>query len=482
MKKYKLYINGQWVESSSGKYYDDMNPYTGEVYAKVADATEEDVKKAIDAAAAAFPIWREVSPSQKRQMLIKAAEILERRIDEIAKILAEETGAAGPFAKFQAMNTPEFFREAASQVYMVAGEIIPADMPGQTGMVWRQPVGVVGSISPWNAALLLAVRAVVFPIAYGNTCVLKTSEASPVAGGVTIAEIFEEAGFPPGVLNVILTGPGRSGMVGDILTSDKRVRRMTFTGSTAVGRHLAVQCAQNLKKICLELGGNDPTLVLKDADIDLAVDATCFGRFMHQGQVCMNTKRIIVEKSIADEFIEKFVAKAKTLKCGDPAKPDTIIGPLINASQSDKLEAQIKRAIEQGAELKCGGGRNGNVFEPTVLILKEDMDLAQEETFGPVANILIADSDEECLRIANDSDYGLSSGIITRDIAKALDYAELLETGCCHINDSSLGDDPHAPLGGMKDSGSGKNGMYAIDEFTEIRWVTMQRKPRHYLF
>ena len=482
MEKYKLYINGEWVESSSGEYYDDMNPYTGEVYAQVANATEEDVRKAIDAAQEAFPKWKAVPPAEKRRLLIRCAEILERRLDEISKILAEETGAAGPFAKFQAMNTPEFFREAASQVFMVSGEIIPADMPGQTGMVWRQPVGVVGSISPWNAALLLAIRAIVFPIAYGNTCVLKTSEASSVAGGVVVAQIFEEAGFPPGVLNVILTGPGRSGMVGDILTSDKRVRRMTFTGSTQVGRRLAVQCAENLKKICLELGGNDPTLILKDADMDLAVNAACFGRFMHQGQVCMNTKRIIVEKSIADEFIEKFTAKVSSLKYGDPSEPDTIVGPLINRSQMDKLVAQVEKAVAQGAELKCGGGHKGLVFEPTVLVLKEDMDLAHEETFGPVANILIAESDEDALRIANDSDYGLSSGVITKDIGKAIDFAEALESGCCHINDSSLGDDPHAPLGGMKDSGYGKNGMYAIDEFTEIRWVTMQRKPNHYLF
>lgn len=482
MKKYDMYINGEWIPAISGEYYDDMNPYTGEVYAEVANGSAADVTKAVDAAAAAFPLWKDVQPSEKRKLFIKAAEILESRSDEIARILAEETGAAQPFAKFQVATGPEFLREAASQVYMVQGEIIPSDLPGQTGMVWRQPVGVVGSISPWNAALLLALRAVVFPIAYGNTVVLKTSEASSVAGGVVIAQIFEEAGFPAGVLNLVTTGPGRSSQVGDVLTSDKRVRRITFTGSTNVGRHLAQQCAENLKKICLELGGSCPLIILNDADLDLAVDAATFGRFMHQGQVCMSTKRIIVEEGIADQFISRFTKKVSSLKCGNPLDEDTIIGPLINQAQMNTLLKQMDRAKEQGAKILCGGGHERLIYDPTVQIISEDMDIAHEEVFGPVANILIAKDADDAVRIANDTNYGLSSGVITADTLKAVDIAEKLEAGCCHINDSTLHDDPHAPLGGMKDSGYGRNGMHAIDEFTEVRWVTVQRKPRTYLF
>jgi acyl-CoA reductase-like NAD-dependent aldehyde dehydrogenase len=397
-------------------------------------------------------------------------------------LLADETGAAGPFAKFQAHTGPEFLREAASQVYSVHGTIFPSDMPNATSMMWRQPVGVVGCISPWNAAMLLALRAVSFPIAYGNTVVLKTSEASSIAGGIMLAEVFEEAGFPAGVFNVITNGPGGSSAIGDVLTSDERVRRITFTGSTEIGRHLAIQCAEKLKKICLELGGNCPLIILADADVDYAVNAAAFGRFMHQGQVCMNTKRMIVERPIAEEFITKLTVKAQSLKYGDPREPETIIGPLINEAQLNKLVAQVEQARVQGARITTGGQSHGLVFEPTVLVMTEDMDIAHDEVFGPVANVIIADDDKDALRIANATNVGLSSGIITKDTLKAWDYAEKIEAGCCHINDSSLGDETHAPLGGMKDSGWGKNGLMALEEFTEVRWVTLQRKPRKFLF
>jgi acyl-CoA reductase-like NAD-dependent aldehyde dehydrogenase len=330
--------------------------------------------------------------------------------------------------------------------------------------------------------MLLALRAVSFPIAYGNTVVLKTSEASSIAGGIMLAEVFEEAGFPAGVFNVITNGPGGSSAIGDVLTSDERVRRITFTGSTEIGRHLAIQCAEKLKKICLELGGNCPLIILADADVDYAVNAAAFGRFMHQGQVCMNTKRMIVERPIAEEFITKLTVKAQSLKYGDPREPETIIGPLINEAQLNKLVAQVEQARVQGARITTGGQSHGLVFEPTVLVMTEDMDIAHDEVFGPVANVIIADDDKDALRIANATNFGLSSGIITKDTLKAWDYAEKIEAGCCHINDSSLGDETHAPLGGMKDSGWGKNGLMALEEFTEVRWVTLQRKPRKFLF
>ena len=479
---YKMFIGGEWVAAESGEVYEDYNPYTGEVFARVAAGGRADAIKAVDAAQAAFPGWAAYSPVEKRKLFFKAAEILESRADEIAAILARETGAAMPFAKFQSMHSPEFLREAGAQVFDVEGRIFPAELPGSMSMMWRQPVGVVGSISPWNAALLLALRAVVFPIAYGNTTVLKTSEASSVAGGVIVAQIFEQAGFPKGVLNLVTNGPGKSGEIGDVFTTDKRVRRITFTGSTQVGRHLAIESAKNLKKICLELGGSCPLIVLEDADVDYAVNAAAFGRFMHQGQVCMNTKRMVVVKEIADEFIEKMTRKAASLKYGDPMAHDTIIGPVINQAQLDTLAAQVERAREQGAKITTGGKHDGLVYHPTVLVMTEEMDIAHEEVFGPVANIIVAQDADDALRIANNTDYGLSSAVITKDTIKALDIAEKLEAGCCHINDSTLHDEPHAPLGGMKDSGWGKNGMEALEEFTEIRWVTLQKTPRTYPF
>jgi acyl-CoA reductase-like NAD-dependent aldehyde dehydrogenase len=482
MKNYQMYINGQWVDASDGSTYVDTSPFTGEAIGRVPAGGPADALLAIDAAQAAAQSWAEFPPSEKRKLLFRAADIIDRRIAEFAAMLADETGAAAPFAKFQAHTGPEFLREAASQVYSVHGTIFPADLPNATSMMWRQPVGVVGCISPWNAAMLLALRAVSFPLAFGNTVVLKTSEASSISGGILLAEVFEEAGFPAGVFNLVTNGPGGSSAIGDVLTRDPRVRRITFTGSTEVGRHLAIQCAENLKKICLELGGNCPLIILADADLDYAVNAAAFGRFMHQGQVCMNTKRMIVERPIAEAFIEKLTLKAQGLKHGDPREADTIIGPLINEVQLNKLAAQVDHARSQGARITTGGRSHGLVYEPTVLVMTEAMDIAHEEVFGPVANVIIAEDDQDALRIANATNYGLSSGIITKDTLKAWEFAEKIEAGCCHINDSSLGDETHAPLGGMKDSGWGKNGLMSLEEFTEVRWVTIQKKPRQFLF
>ncbi len=483
MKEYRMYINGEWVTASDGTMFDDVNPYTGEIFARLANAGRNDTRLAINAAAEAFPAWAAMEPAKKRILFLKAADILEKRKDEIIPMLAEETGAALPFGIFQSLISPEFLREAASQVHRVTGKIIPAEIPDCFSMVLRQPVGVVGAISPWNAPLVLSLRAICFPIAYGNTTVLKPSSESPVTGGVLIAQIFEETGFPKGVLNVVMNGPGRSGEVGDELVTDKRVRRITFTGSTDVGREMAGKCGKQLKKITLELGGNDPVIILNDADIDYAVNATTFGRFMHQGQVCMNSKRIIVEKSIAPEFTDKFVKKVSALKVGNPKNADTIIGPLINSRQLDRLKAQVEKAVREGVKVLCGGKHEGNCYYPTVLSgVTEKMQIFQEETFGPVASVITAEDWEDAVRIANNSSYGLAAGVITTDLNKGLRIAEKLETGVVHVNDSSLGDETHAPLGGMKDSGWGKNGMEAVEEFTEIRWVTLQMKNRHFPF
>jgi aldehyde dehydrogenase (NAD+) len=476
-----MYINGEWVGACDGTVFEDFCPYTGELYAEVANAGREDAKLAIKAAGEAFPFWSAVPPSEKRRLFLKAADILEKRKDEMIPMLAEEVGGAFAFGMFQANLGPDFLREAASQVHRVTGKIIPPELEDSFSMVLRQPVGVVAGISPWNAPVVLSLRAICFPIAYGNTVVLKPSAESPVSGGVFIAEIFEEAGFPKGVLNVVTNGPGRSGEIGDEFVTDRRVRRITFTGSTDVGRQLAEQCGRHLKRITLELGGNDPLIILNDADIDYAVAAAAFGRFMHQGQVCMNSKRIIVEKKVVAEFTEKFVKKASSLKVGDPLEADTVIGPLINISQLNKLKAQVEKAVGEGARLLCGGRYEGLCYYPTVLSdVTEQMQIFSEETFGPVASVITVADAEEAVRVANNSAYGLSAGIITPDFNKGLSIAERLEAGVTHINDSSLADEAHAPLGGMKDSGWGKNGMEALDEFTEIRWVTLQKKNRHF--
>ncbi len=481
--KYQMYINGQWTDAVSGEYYEDYNPYTGEVYAEVANGGAADTKLAIDAAAAALPAWKAVPAVEKRKMLIKLAEIIERRGPELIEALRDETGCTFAVCMMQIAQGAEYVREAASEVHDVHGQIFPSESPDTVNMMWRQPLGVVGSIAPWNATLLLGCRGIAQPLAFGNTLVFKTSADSSVSGGVMIAQMIEEAGFPAGVFNLVTNGPGRSGEIGDVLTSDDRVKGITFTGSTAVGKHLSVQCAEHFKRFHSELGGNCPMVILKDADIDYAVNAASFGRYAHQGQICMGTKRCVVVQDVADEFIEKMVAKAQTLQIGNPAIPSVFIGPLINQSQMDILEKQMARAREQGAKILCGGKKSeGLVYETTVLVMTEDMDIAHEEVFGPVANIIVAKDEDDAVRIANDTEYGLTSAVMSNDLIKAWDVAERLEAGCCHINDSTLIDNPHAPFGGTKASGSGKNGYAAIDELTEVRWVTIQKKPAQYPF
>ncbi|MDH4068059.1 MAG: aldehyde dehydrogenase family protein [Dehalococcoidia bacterium] len=483
-KAYQMYINGQWLDAIDGKTFDDYNPYNGEVYAKLPSGKRGDARKACDAAAAAFPDWSHTPPAERQRFFLRAADILERRQQEIVNIVTQETGGTFGWGMFQTSFVPGLLREAAAQVHAVSGEIIPADLPGALFMAIRQPVGVVAGIAPWNAPLILSLRAVALPMACGNTTVLKPSAEAPVSGGIVFAEVFEEAGFPRGVFNVVTNGPGFSEEVGDELIEHPKVRRLSFTGSTEVGRQIAEKAARHLKKVTLELGGNDPLIILKDADVDYAVNAATFGRFNHQGQVCMSSKRIIVEKPLASQFTEKFVEKVRRLKVGDPQERDTVIGPLINQKQVDKLHKQVEEAIKQGGRVVCGGKYDGRCYYPTVLTnVTPDMNIAREETFGPVAPIIIVEDADEAVRVANDSRFGLSAGVITSNFQKGLDIAERLESGMVHINDSTIHDEPQVPFGGMKESGYGRHGgRAAIEEFTELRWITIQRTPRQYPF
>jgi acyl-CoA reductase-like NAD-dependent aldehyde dehydrogenase len=479
-----MYINGQWVDAIDSKTFDDYNPYNGKVYARIPSGKRRDARKACDAAAPAFPDWSHTPPAERQRYLLRAADILERRQPEILNTVTQETGATFRWGIFQTGFIPGLLREAAAQVHAISGEIIPADLPGAFFMAIRQPVGVVAAIAPWNAPLILSLRAVALPMACGNTTVLKPSAEAPVSGGIIFAEVFEEAGFPKGVFNVVTNGPGFSGETGDELIEHPKVRRLSFTGSTEVGRQIAEKAARHLKKVTLELGGSDPLIVLKDADIDYAVNAATFGRFNHQGQICMSSKRIIVEKPLATHFTEKFVEKVQSLKVGDPQDPDTVVGPLINQEQVDKLHKQVEEAIKNGAKLICGGKYDGRCYHPTVLTnVTPDMNIAREETFGPVAPIIIVEDADEAVRVANDTRFGLSAGVITSDFQKGLEIAERLESGMVHINDSSVHDEPQVPFGGMKESGYGRHGgRAAIEEFTELRWISIQRTPRQYPF
>ena len=481
--KYKMYIGGEWVDAKGGKTFDDYNPATGELWAQIPSGDRADAKAAVDAAHNARTAWADTPHPQRAAYLLKAADILEQRQQEFAGNIIDESGSWFGKAMFETGYSAGLIRAAAAAVYQVAGEILPSDY-GKINLLVRQPLGVVVVISPWNFPLLLSLRAVVFAIAVGNTVVLKPSSESPVSGGLMIAQIFEEAGLPPGVLNVI-TCPGEIvEEVGDELVVNPKVKGISFTGSSATGRHLAEKAGRHLKKIALELGGKDPLIILADADMDRAVNAAVFGRFMHQGQICMSVERIIVEEPIAEEFTKRFVAKTKTLKVGNPREPAHIIGPLINQSQLEKVHDHVTDALEKGATLLCGGEYDGLFYRPTVLTdVTPEMKVYREETFGPVAPVITVEDVEEAIAVANDSEYGLSAGVITQDEGKGLYVAQRLESGMAHVNDASVHDEPHMPFGGVKASGIGRHGGKAsVEAFTELRWLSLERGGRHYPF
>lgn len=478
--RHKMFIEGKWAEAATGETFDDMNPYTGEVYAEVPAGTREDARRAIEAARAAFPEWSASPPAMRRQIFLKAADIMERRSDELVKAMMEEVGGTIGISMFQMHFVPGLYRMAAGAGYDVKGEIIPADHPDSFFMAMRQPAGVVSCFAPFNVPYILGSRSFTLPIAYGNTAVLKPSEEAPVTGGILLAEIFEEAGLPPGVLNVITSTREDAVEVGDEMIANPAVRRISFTGSTEVGRIIAEKAGRHLKRAVLELGGKDPLIILGDADLDYAVDAAVWGAFLHQGEICMSTERLIVEKSIAKEFTERLKTRAEELPFGDPTDPATAVGPLINMRAVDKVHAQVEEAVAAGARLLTGGTHDNLVYHPTVVAdVDPEMRLFREQTFGPVAPIVVVNDRDEALAVANNSDYGLSAGIITNDFTQALDMALRLETGMVHIGDQTVNDEPQAPFGGVKGSGYGRfGGQAALDEFTELRWINVQRTPR----
>jgi len=479
-KTHKMFIGGKWVDSADGKTFEDMNPYTREVYAYLPAAKREDAKRAIEAAQAAFPGWAATPPSVKRKIFLKAADIMERRQDELVRAMMEEVGGTIGISMFQMFFVTGLYRMAAGAAYDVKGEIIPADYPNAFFMAMRQPAGVVSCFGPFNVPYILCSRSFALPVAYGNTAVLKPSEEASVTGGILLAEIFEEAGMPPGVLNVITCSREDAVEVGDEMISNPAVRRISFTGSTEVGRIIAEKAGRHLKRAVLELGGKDPLIILADADVDYAADAASWGAFLHQGQICMSTERIIVEKKIADKFIEKLKERALALLIGDPTNPATAIGPLINQRAVDLVHAHVQEAVAGGAELVTGGKYDNLIYHPTIVTdVKPDMRIFTDQTFGPVAPIVVVSDAEEALAVANNSKYGLSSGILTKDFTRALDIAMRLETGMVHIGDQTVNDEPQVPFGGVKGSGYGRfGGQAALDEFTELRWINVQRTPR----
>ena len=470
----KQLIGGEWVDAANGKTFEDADPFTGEVVLTAPAGGAADANAAIDAASAAFESWRATPPAERQRVFLAAADILEQRRDEIVSMLARETGSTFGFGMFQSFFVPNLFRQAAALAYAPLGEIIPSDT-GAFAMGIRRPVGVVGAFAPWNAALILSARSIAAPLALGNTVVLKPSEWSPWSGGLVWGEIFGAAGLPDGVLNVVTHAPGDAEPVAAALIEHPAVRRLNFTGSSAVGRIIAEAAGRRLKRVVLELGGYNPLIVLADADLEYAVNASAFGSFLHQGQICMSTRRIVVERTIADEFTARLVEKAAGLKTGDPKEHDTIIGPLINAQALDMVKTRVEQAVAAGATVLAGGEADGPCYRATLLAnVPHDSEFAQHETFGPIASIEVVDDADQAVERANATAYGLSAGIITGDRERGFALAQRIDSGIVHINDQTVADEPQMPFGGVKDSGFGRfGGQAVVDEFTELRWVTM---------
>ncbi|HVM55925.1 MAG TPA: aldehyde dehydrogenase family protein [Gaiellaceae bacterium] len=475
VQEFKQYIGGEWVDAADGSTFADLDPYTGELVAHVAAAGVEDANRAIDAATAALPGWAQTPPAERQRIFLKAADVLESRQPEVVDLLARETGASFGFGMFQTMFVPNLFRQAAALAYAPTGQIIPSDT-GAFAMGIRKPVGVVGALAPWNAALILSARSIAAPLALGNTVVLKPSEWSPFSGGLLWGEILGEAGLPAGVLNVVTHAPGAAAAIGDALIEHPAVRRLNFTGSTAVGREIAVAAGRQLKRVVLELGGSNPLIVLADADLDYAVNATAFGAYLHQGQICMSTRRIYVERPIADAFVTRLAEKTEGLKAGDPKEHDTVIGPLISEAALNLVKDRVDSAVKGGARVLAGGEAVGPCYRATLLTdVPADCDFAKHETFGPVASVEVVDSAEEAVARANATTYGLSAGIITSDRDRGFTIAQAIDSGIVHVNDQTVADEPQMPFGGVKDSGFGRfGGQAVVDEFTELRWVTIR--------
>ncbi|PKR56090.1 aldehyde dehydrogenase [Thalassospira marina] len=479
-----LLINNTDSPASQNRTFERKNPVTGEVATRAAAATREDAIRAADAAASAFPAWSKTGPGARRAILQKAAEIMESKGEEFGRRVLAETGSTAMWGGFNAHLAANMLREAAAMTTQITGDVIPSDVPGSFAMGIRQPAGVVLGIAPWNAPVILGTRAIAMPLACGNTVILKASELCPAIHHL-IGDCLREAGAPEGVVNVITNAPEDAPEIVEALIAHPAIRRINFTGSTRVGRIIAELAARHLKPVLLELGGKAPFLVLDDADLDEAVNAAAFGAYMNQGQICMSTERLIVDNEVGDDFAAKLAAKAKTLTAGDPAAGKHVLGGVVTVEATHRIEELVEDAIAKGAKLIAGSGKaDGALMDATLLDhVTSSMRIYREESFGPVVCIMRANGDDEAIRIANDSEYGLSSAVFSQNITRAMDVARQIESGICHINGPTVHDEAQMPFGGVKSSGYGRfGGKAAIDEFTETRWMTIQHGKRHYPF
>lgn len=480
----QLLVDNTARAAGEGKTFARRHPADDRVITTLAAATIADAHAAADSASRAFAVWSRTGPTERRRILLRAADLVEEKAEEFVRTMALEVGAAELWARFNVGLTVNCFREAASLATQIQGETIPTDKPGSLSMTIRQPVGVILSIAPWNGPIILAARALAYPLVCGNTVVFRASETSPRTHALLV-EILHAAGLPAGALNLITTDPADAPAVIDELIAHPAIRRINFTGSTRVGRIIAQKAAVHLKRCLLELGGKSPQIILKDADLDDAVRAVVFGSFLYQGQICMSTERIVVDAAVADDVAARIAEQVRALPSGDPAhSPSCVIGPMAFRESGARINGLIDDALSKGAKLLVGGKADGATMPATVLDhVTRDMAIYDSETFGPITVMIRARDTADAVRIANDTAYGLAASVFSRDVTSAIEVALQLQSGSCHINGATVQNEAQAPFGGMKESGYGRfDGRAVIDEFTELKWLTIQPSNQPYPF
>ena len=483
VRTYTYYAGGEWRPATSGRTFEVHQPFSGQLYAKVAAGGAEDARIAVQAAADAFPAWSQTTPAERAGLFLKACEIVKRRRSEIAEVLALETGSTISFATFQQDLVAATLQQAAGWVFRSKGEVLQTNQPGLHSIGVRRSLGVVASFTPWNGANVLSWRAVISPVAAGNTVVVKPSEFSPISAGLMLAEIAEEAGYPKGVINVVSHAAGAAGEIADVFFESPDVRVINLIGGVKTARMLAERAGRTLKRTVLELGGYNPMIILDDVDVDYAVRTATFGSFFHQGQICLNTRRIIIQRKIYAEFLEKFVARTKTLPSGDPLNPKTLIGPLITRAAVELVDGRVKEAVAKGAKLHAGGTFEGQIYEPTILTdVPLDAAVANEETFGPVVVVEVVDTPDEAIKAANRTMYGLTSSILAGDTYKAFEMAPKILAGIVNVNSPTVNDEIHAPMGGVRDSGWDRTGPESLNDFTDVIWINAHSDQHQYPF
>ncbi|MEQ9409427.1 MAG: aldehyde dehydrogenase family protein [Fuerstiella sp.] len=468
----QLWIAGQSVTSESGMWFDDLNPLDDSLYARAAAGTTADVHRAVVAADTAFQTFRRSRPAEREGWLLKAAELLQQQADEFVEILIDEVGSPITKARREVATATGVLRAAAGATRRLSGKTFPTDVPGRMSLSVRSPLGVVAAMTPFNVPLIKGIKHAAMPLATGNTVVMLPSEETPMMA-LRIARLLADAGLPEGVFNVV-TGSGQ--VIGDALTTHPLVRMVGFTGSTRVGTHIRELCGRFGKRVTLEMGGKNPLIVLRDADLQKAVQGCVIGSFLYQGQICMASSRIYVEQPVFREFLERFTAAAQRLGMGDLRQADTVLGPIINARQRSRVRAHLENAIAGGATLHTGGSWDGHRCQPTILTdVTDSMTICREETFGPVTSVYSVESAAEALKLANDSDFGLCASVYTSDLHAGLQLAEELQAGMVHVNGTTVQEEAHVPFGGIRDSGFGREGSeVSIDELTEWKWITVQ--------